>query len=57
MVHAISFSLKKQIAERNFVKYFETSAKTGQNLPKIFESLAFDLLDANHMYKVNLFFI
>ena len=42
-----------QLADRNSMKYFESSAKTSLNLFEIFKSLASDLLYFNDMSKVS----
>lgn len=49
----LSFVEAKNFADKNLIKYYETSAKTGKNLKEMFESLAFDILDANDMIKMD----
>ncbi|CAF0890753.1 unnamed protein product [Brachionus calyciflorus] len=49
----ISYEQGQKFASRNLVKFFETSAKNGNNLQEIFKTLAFDILDSNDMSKMN----
>lgn len=51
----ISINKTKQFADRNSIKFFETSAKLSTNLFEIFKTLAFDIFNWNDMMKVGLF--
>lgn len=48
----VSYEQSLKFSRRNLFKFFETSAKTGENLSEIFSSLAFDILDLNDMHKM-----
>ena len=45
-----------KLANLNAIKFFETSAKTGENISNMFYQLAKDIVDKNDSDKVNYLF-